>query len=155
MGQIVFESGGAMQQCDLRARGAGAVHVLVIDDDPVTAELIDIALEPLSATCELIGDGRAALQRLDGEPVDLVVLDVRLPRVSGMEVLQALRRDPMWMATPVIVVTACDVEDIVVAALYADADDVLPKPLNIAELRARAARRLRSSGQLVAAALAG
>jgi DNA-binding response OmpR family regulator len=135
--------------------GEHRVNVLVIDDDPVTAELVEVALEALHANCELISDGRSALQRLEGDPVDLVVLDVRLPRVSGMEVLQALRRDLMWMTTPVIVVTACDVEDIVVAALYADADDVLPKPLNIAELRARAARRLRSSGQLMAAALAG
>lgn len=132
--------------------GDPRVTVLVIDDDPVTAELIDVALEPLNADCELIADGRSALRRLAGDPVDLVVLDVRLPRVSGMEVLQALRSDPMWMATPVIVVTSCDVEDIVVAALYADADDVLPKPLNIAELRARVARRLRSRGFAVARA---
>jgi DNA-binding response OmpR family regulator len=153
MGQTEFISGGALES--ILALGDDRVNVLVIDDDPVTAELIDIALEPISAFCELISDGRAAVQRLEGDPVDLVILDVRLPRVSGMEVLQALRRDPMWMTTPVIVVTGCDVEDIVVAALYADADDVLPKPINIAELRARVARRLRSSGQLTAAALAG
>jgi DNA-binding response OmpR family regulator len=141
-----FFSGGAFGSGSaLGGNGDGGVDVLVIDDDPVTAELIEVALEPLSASCELISDGRAALQRLESLPVDLVVLDVRLPRVSGMEVLQALRRDPMWMTTPVIVVTSCDVEDIVVAA----------KPLNIAEFRARAARRLRSSGQLVAAAIAG
>jgi DNA-binding response OmpR family regulator len=153
MGHIEFISGGPRERAF--PLGGGGVSVLVIDDDPVTAELIEVALEPLSAHCELISDGRAALQRLESVPVDLVVLDVRLPRVSGMEVLQALRRDPMWMTTPVIVVTACDIEDIVVAALYADADDVLPKPLNIAELRARVARRLRSSGQLMAAALVG
>ena len=153
MGQTEFISGGPCESMLLL--GDSRVNVLVIDDDPVTAELIEVALEPLSANCELISDGRTAVQRLEGLPVDLVVLDVRLPRVSGMEVLEALRRDPLWMTTPVIVVTACDVEDIVVAALYADADDVLPKPLNIAELRARVARRLRSSGQLAAAALAG
>jgi DNA-binding response OmpR family regulator len=135
--------------------GANRVKVLVIDDDPVTAELIDVALEALHANCELISDGRSALRRLEGDPVDLVVLEVRLPRVSGMKVLDALRRDPMWMAVPVVVVTECDLEDVVVAALHADADDVLAKPLNIAELRARVARRLRSSGQLMAAALAG
>jgi DNA-binding response OmpR family regulator len=154
MGHTEFISGGAGGSV-LALGGAGGVTVLVIDEDPVTAELIELALEPLNACCELISDGRAALDRLEGVPADLVVLDVRLPRVSGMEVLQALRRDPLWMTTPVIVVTVCDVEDIVVAALYADADDVLPKPINIAELRARAARRLRSSGQLVAAAFAG
>jgi DNA-binding response OmpR family regulator len=135
-------------------RGSG-VRILIVDDDPITAELIAIALEPLDATCELIDDGRCALDRLAGPPVDLVVLDVRLPRASGMEVLQALRRVPAWMSTPVIVVTSCDMEDMVVAALYADADDVLPKPLNIAELRARVARRLRSSGHLLAATLSG
>jgi DNA-binding response OmpR family regulator len=154
MGHTAFSNRGGAFDVALDL-GENRVSVLVIDDDPVTAELIDVALEALHANCELIGDGRSALERLEGEPVDLVVLDVRLPRVSGMEVLQALRRDPMWMTVPVIVVTACDVEDIVVAALYADADDVLSKPLNIAELRARVARRLRSSGQLLAAALAG
>jgi DNA-binding response OmpR family regulator len=154
MGHTAFSNRGGAFDVALDL-GENRVSVLVIDDDPVTAELIDVALEALHANCELISDGRSALERLEGDPVDLVVLDVRLPRVSGMEVLQALRRDPIWMTVPVIVVTACDVEDIVVAALYADADDVLPKPLNIAELRARVARRLRSSGQLMAAALAG
>jgi DNA-binding response OmpR family regulator len=154
MGHTAFSNRGGAFDIALDL-GENRVSVLVIDDDPVTAELIDVALEALHANCELISDGRSALERLEGDPVDLVVLDVRLPRVSGMEVLQALRRDPIWMTVPVIVVTACDVEDIVVAALYADADDVLPKPLNIAELRARVARRLRSSGQLMAAALAG
>ena len=124
------------------------VRVLVIDDDAVTAELVALAMEPFNAVCEWLDDGRRALERLDGATADLIVLDMRLPRVSGMEVLQALRRDPVWMYVPVVVVTSCDVEDVVVAALYADADDVLPKPLNIAELRARVARRLRSSGQL-------
>ncbi|MEY2432462.1 MAG: hypothetical protein QOC92_2187 [Acidimicrobiaceae bacterium] len=154
MGHTAFSNRGGAFDVALDL-GENRVSVLVIDDDPVTAELIDVALEALHANCELISDGRSALERLEGDRVDLVVLDVRLPRVSGMEVLQALRRDPTWMTVPVIVVTACDVEDIVVAALYADADDVLPKPLNIAELRARAARRLRSSGQLMASALVG
>jgi DNA-binding response OmpR family regulator len=137
------------------ASGKPRIKALVIDDDPVTAELIAVALEALDASCEWVGDGRRAMDRLEGEPVDLVILDVRLPRVSGMEVLQALRRDPFWMSTPVIVVTSCDLEDIVVAALHADADDVLAKPLNIAELRARVARRLRSSAPRRTAALAG
>jgi DNA-binding response OmpR family regulator len=141
---------GARQRRDGRD-----VTALVIDHDRITAELVAIALEPLDATCEFITDGRAALDRLNGPPVDLVVLDARLPRVSGMDVLTTMRRDPAWMSTPVIVVTSCDVEDVVVAALHADADDVVPKPLNVAELRARAARRLRSNGQLIGAALAG
>jgi len=135
--------------------GPRPVEVVVIDDDSVTAELIDVALECMDARCELLADGRAALDRLDGPPADLVVLDVRLPRVSGMEVLRAMRQHPLWATTPVIVVTSCDMEDVIVAALYADADDVLPKPLNIAELRARVARRLRSRNPLATAALAG
>lgn len=134
---------------------ASHLRVLVIDSDPVTAELMAVALEPLDAICELIHDGRSALERLEGSTVDLVLLEVRLPRVSGMEVLTALRRDPYWMSTPVIVVTDCNVEDVVVGALRADADDVLAKPLHIAELRARVARRLRSTGQLAGAALVG
>ncbi len=134
--------------------GDHGLRVLVVDDDPVTAELIDVALEPFDARCELLGDGRDAIERLNGVPVDLVVLDVRLPRASGMDVLRALRSDALWMHTPVIIVTSCDVEDVIVAALYADADDVLPKPLNVAELRARVARRLRASGRLLSGVVA-
>jgi DNA-binding response OmpR family regulator len=139
----------------MRKESHAGPRVLVVDDDRVTAEVITIALEPLDAECEVVTDGRRALERLDGDVVDLVVLEIRLPRVSGMDVLAAMRRHPLWMSTPAIVVTNCDVEDIVVAALHADADDVLPKPLNIAELRARASRRLRSSRQSIGAALVG
>jgi DNA-binding response OmpR family regulator len=140
-----------MRRCSM----AGALKVLVVDDDPVTAELISVALECLDAACEWVDDGRRAIERLQGDLVDLVILDVQLPRVSGMEVLQAMRRDPFWASTPVVVVTNCDMEDIIVAALYADADDVLPKPINIAELRARVARRLRSTAPRLTPARAG
>lgn len=122
----------------------GPPIALVIDDDPVVRDLVEVAVEPLGLTCEHVADGHAALARLHGPPAELVLLDVRLPYHSGLEVLRRLRARPAWRDVPVLIVTACDTEDIRLLALDADADDVVAKPFAVPELRARAARRLRA-----------
>src|SRR5581483_2649349 len=68
------------------------LDVLVVDADAVTAEIVGVALEAIGARCEWVRDGRSALDRLNGVPADLVMLDLRLPRVGGMDVLRAMRR---------------------------------------------------------------
>ena len=92
-------------------------RVLVVDDDPVARDLMRIVLESLDAEVECVVDGNAAMARLEGEPPDLVLLDVRLPYESGLNVLRRLRRLPGWCDTPVIVVTASDTEEILLLAL--------------------------------------
>jgi DNA-binding response OmpR family regulator len=117
-------------------------RVLIVDDDVELCELVTEYLEPEGFNIEAVHDGETGLQRaLSGEHV-LVVLDVMLPRMNGLDVLRRLRGQSQ---TPVIILTARgdDVDRIV--GLEIGADDYLPKPFNPRELVARIRAILRRS----------
>jgi CheY-like chemotaxis protein len=80
-------------------------RVLVIDDEPETAQLIAARLEPFGVECEVVHDGGTALERLRAEPFDAVTLDVLMPGMSGFEVLRELRTDKALSGLPVVVVS--------------------------------------------------
>ena len=84
---------------------------------------------------ELVGDGRAALDAAGAGPFDLIVLDLRLPGMSGLDVLRTLR--DRGVGTPVLVLTAQDSVEFKVDALRMGADDYVTKPFAMAELLAR------------------
>jgi two-component system, OmpR family, response regulator CpxR len=117
-------------------------RVLIVDDDVELCELVTEYLEPEGFSIEAVHDGETGLQRaLSGEHV-LIVLDVMLPRMNGLDVLRRLRGQSQ---TPVIILTARgdDVDRIV--GLEIGADDYLPKPFNPRELVARIRAILRRS----------
>jgi two-component system cell cycle response regulator DivK len=92
------------------------------------AEVLDLELD---IDAELITDGQRAIERLNGPVVDVVFLDLHLPHVSGMEILDQIRADTRWADTIVIVITA----DIVGANKAKDkANIVLQKPIDIPEI---------------------
>lgn len=95
---------------------------------------------------DLVGDGEMAEEALRGEPYDVVLLDLGLPRKGGLEVLRGLRR--RGMATPVLIVTAQDAVADRVMGLDAGADDYLVKPFDLDEVAARVrALHRRSAGR--------
>jgi DNA-binding response OmpR family regulator len=122
----------------MRARA----RILVVEDEPRLGELLRLYLEREGHAVTVVTDGRAAIAAVDGEPVDLVVLDLMLPGVSGEAVLTAIRERG---DTPVLIASAkrSDVERI--AGLRMGADDYLAKPFNPHELTARVAAVLRRS----------
>jgi two-component system NtrC family response regulator len=110
-------------------------RVLVVDDEPAQRELMAGFLARLGHAVAQAADGREALERARREPFDLVVTDQRMPGLSGLEVLAALRgRNP---EAAVIVVTAYGTIETAVAAIKAGAVDYLTKPLSLDELRHR------------------
>ena len=116
-------------------------HILVVEDDAFMASLLRFMLERQGALVTVQGDGRAALEWLQGDAqVDTVVLDLRLPQLSGIEVLGQMRQLPARVATPVLVLSALDTGAEVAAALDAGAGDYLTKPFNPEELLARLRR---------------
>lgn len=118
-----------------------APRILLIDDDPHLAGLVRFRLEREGYEVERLGDGAAAVQRLEREPVpDLVVSDVMMPYRNGFEVLAELRKHPTWGAVPVIMLTSMASEKNVAQGLGQGADDYLAKPFRPAELVARVAR---------------
>jgi DNA-binding response OmpR family regulator len=117
-------------------------RILVVEDEPRLGEILRLYLERDGHAVTVVGDGRAAIAAVDGEPVDLVVLDLMLPGVSGEAVLTAIRERG---DTPVLIASAkrSDLERI--AGLRMGADDYLAKPFNPHELTARVAAVLRRS----------
>jgi two-component system KDP operon response regulator KdpE len=117
------------------------VKVLVVDDEPQLLRAIGINLRARDHEVELAGTGEAALQKAASFHPDVVVLDLGLPGLSGMDVLAGLRG---WTNVPVIVLSARHDEADKVEALDAGADDYVTKPFGMDELLARlraAARR--------------
>lgn len=107
-------------------------RILVVDDDPDIRELLSdrLQLMQLEVTCAADGQEALALLRQDAPP--LTLLDLQLPRLNGMEVLQAIRRE--GLETTVIVITASGSVERAVEAMRAGAYDFLPKPLDPAYL---------------------
>ncbi|MEZ5382796.1 MAG: response regulator transcription factor [Microthrixaceae bacterium] len=118
--------------------------VLVVEDDRAAREALDRALRLENYRVLTAADGRAALDTLAAEPVDVVVLDLMLPYVDGVGVAQGMRR--RGDATPILMLTARDGVTDRVRGLDAGADDYLPKPYALDELLARLRALLRRHG---------
>lgn len=111
------------------------MRVLVVEDDRMIAEAVRTALEQDGYTVEWIYDGASAAAALGTSSFDIVLLDLGLPRRSGLEVLREARRQ--GIATPIIIITARDDVQSRVAGLDSGADDYLVKPFDLDELAAR------------------
>ena len=111
-----------------------SARVLVVDDEPQILRGLGASLRAAGYQVESAANGREALDAAALRPPDAVVLDLRLPDLSGVEVCRRLRE---WTQVPVIVVSALDGEEEKIAALDAGADDYVTKPYAVGELLAR------------------
>jgi two-component system alkaline phosphatase synthesis response regulator PhoP len=122
-------------------------YILVVEDDRDIAELIRHYLVRAGHSVEIAGSGAEVIQRVRVRLPDLLVLDLMLPGVHGLEICQALRRDPTAADLPIIIVTARAEESDRVAGLELGADDYLTKPFSPKELVARVAALLRRASR--------
>ena len=121
--------------------GAGRGRVLVADDNADMREYLARLLRPRYAV-RVVSDGAAALAAIREEPPDLVVSDVMMPGLDGMELLAAVRADPRTARIPVLLLSARAGQEAAVEGLAAGADDYLVKPFSAAELLARVGAHL-------------
>lgn len=113
--------------------------ILIVDDDPALLELAAAALEPLGCSVRTAADAASALDALaDGRPA-LLVLDLRLPGMPGLELLERVSRSPSLTGLPVLVVTAWAQREMLDRARALGAAAVMTKPYSPAELRDTAA----------------
>jgi two-component system response regulator QseB len=119
------------------------MRILLVEDDEALGEGIRVALKPEGYTVDWARDGASALHALTHEDFGIAVLDLGLPRMDGLAVLQRLRAAAN--AIPVLVLTARDSTADRIAGLDAGADDYLVKPFDVDELKARIRALLRRS----------
>jgi two-component system KDP operon response regulator KdpE len=115
-------------------------RVLVVDDEPQILKTLDLNLAARGYVVDLAASGEAALDLAAQKPPDLVILDLGLPGVDGIKVVESLRR---WSRVPILVLSARETEAAKVAALDAGADDYVTKPFGMDELVARVRAALR------------
>ena len=111
------------------------MRVLVVEDDPTVGSYVQRGLEEHRMQVDLVDDGSTGLERASTDIYDVIVLDLRLPGLSGVEMLRTLR--DRGVSTPVLVLTANDVVESKVQALRTGADDYVTKPFAFEELLAR------------------
>jgi DNA-binding response OmpR family regulator len=110
-------------------------RVLVVEDDPDIGRLVTLQLAELECECRLITDGVTALAEAQAGRYDLVILDIMLPRMDGLEICRRLRAGERH--TPILMLTAKSSEIDRVLGLELGADDYLTKPFSMLELAAR------------------
>jgi len=111
------------------------MKVLIVEDTPAVARLLRQSTSEAGYSPQLEDDGSNALERTRNEPFDLVLLDLMLPGMNGLEVCRQMRAD--GLKTPVLMLTARDSTEDKVAGLDAGADDYIVKPFAVSELLAR------------------
>ena len=135
---------------------AAPARVLVVEDEPDLRALLDRHLERSGHRVVLAEDGRDALRMAWTQPIDLVVLDLMLPGIDGIEVCRRLRSDPRTARVPVVMLTAKQETADRIAGLEVGADDYVTKPFNLRELVLRVEAVLRRvRGEEGASALLG
>ncbi len=119
------------------------IRILVVDDERSLVKGLKYALEKEGYEIAVAYDGREALALVGKHSVDLIILDLMLPEVDGLEVCRRIRQE---MNTPIIMLTAKDDDVDKIVGLEVGADDYLTKPFNVRELIARIRAVLRRSG---------
>lgn len=115
-------------------------RILVVDDERQITRVLRMALQSSGYTVETATNGAEALDKFQAQPPDLVITDLAMPQMDGLELTRAIRR---IADTPIIVLSVRDADAMKVAALDDGADDYLTKPFSMPELQARVRAHLR------------
>lgn len=120
------------------------IKILIVDDEKPICDLIDINLSAAGYHCKAVQDGLQALDMIESESFDLILLDIMLPEIDGYELLEYVKP----IGTPVIFLTAKSGIDDRIKGLKMGADDYIVKPFQIGELMARVEALLRRYGKI-------
>ncbi|WP_008309875.1 putative bifunctional diguanylate cyclase/phosphodiesterase [Leptolyngbya sp. PCC 6406] len=116
---------------------AESVQILVVDDESDNFDVLEALLADEDYDLHYAASGLRALERLKTLNPDVIVLDLMMPGIDGIQVCRQIRANPPWQAIPIIVVTALTAQEDLAASLDAGANDYLTKPVNRIELKAR------------------
>lgn len=119
--------------------------IVVAEDDDAIAHMVSMALGDAGFLCLRAFDGEEALRLVRAHDPDLLILDVMMPRVDGLEVARRLKADVMWSRTPILMLTALASVDNSIEGLDAGADAYMTKPFDLREFSARVRAMIRAT----------
>ncbi|MBE7452891.1 MAG: response regulator [Kofleriaceae bacterium] len=119
--------------------------IVVAEDDDAIAHMVSMALGDAGFLCLRAFDGEEALRLVRAHDPDLLILDVMMPRIDGLEVARRLKADVMWSRTPILMLTALASVDNSVEGLDAGADAYMTKPFDLREFSARVRAMIRAT----------
>ena len=123
-------------------------HILAVDDDPDVLGTLERVLKRDKFDVTMVDGGKKALAELEKDIPDLMILDIIMPGMDGIQVCTAVRADPRFTTLPILFLTAKGTTDDIVEGLDAGADDYVVKPFELSELRARVQALLRRGMRL-------
>jgi len=112
-------------------------RILVVDDNEQNLELLVAYLETIECELETATDGADAIEKVENNPPDLILLDVMMPRMSGFECCRKLKSTPKMRDIPILMVTALNAMEDIEQAVECGTDDFISKPVNRLELVTR------------------
>lgn len=121
--------------------------ILIVDDDPDNFDVIETLLSDHDYQLHYASNGKMAIASLELLQPDLILLDVMMPDIDGIEVCRKIKAIPQWQVVPIIMVTALDSKEDLSRCLATGADDFISKPINRVELIARVNSMLRIKSQ--------
>ena len=119
-----------------RSANEPRARILLVDDLPQNLEILCGLLEPEGYALELAQDGQEALEMALKSPPDLILMDVSMPRMSGLEACRALKADERTRLVPIVLITALSAREDRIQGIAAGCDDFLAKPVDFEELLA-------------------
>jgi putative two-component system response regulator len=119
-------------------------RILIVDDLPENLEVLEGLLEPEGYRIERAVDGQEAVERALGQPPDLILMDVSMPRLSGFDACRRLKEDERTHLVPIVLVTGLTAREDRIAGIAAGCDDFLTKPVDAEQLIARTRNLLRT-----------
>ena len=108
--------------------------ILIVEDNPQNMKLILMTLRPYGYNLLEATDGEEALKAVNREKPDLIIMDIQLPKMDGLEVTRRLRQMPAFSHIPIVAVTACAMKGDEEKIMEAGCNTYLPKPINTREL---------------------
>lgn len=119
--------------------------ILIAEDEVLMLKALEFKLKKDGYQVDVASDGRQAMDKVKSETYDLILTDIMMPFVGGMEILSYVKNDPIKKSTPVLLISAVGLENVVLEGFSLGADDFIYKPFNLNELSVRIKRYIKQN----------
>lgn len=119
--------------------------ILIAEDEVLMLKALEFKLKKDGYQVDVASDGRQAMDKVKSETYDLILTDIMMPFVGGMEILSYVKNDPIKKSTPVLLISAVGLENVVLEGFNLGADDFIYKPFNLNELSVRIKRYIKQN----------